>query len=947
MSDIGVMCLLEDRPNLSLIGKNSNCGKFLAVLFLFSFISLLINFGLFLLIIICQAAVIYLDAKKIREENNNTGPNPIVYAFLTLVFWIIIVPFYIVYRQRFEEKGSSCENPKKPTFKTNATENRVLKSQINTKSQLSLNNEMPEKNMEHTHNNYHYGSRGRYGDYTLKSDMMIKPVNKFIEGPIEVNHNISASFNNSPIENLNLSNSQTSTKTKKSSYYDINQDKKFKIDIISEREDQPQSETITWAGDSTEIRIINYLIQNPLIYWTNNPTVKSEPSCINLNLTVGSPIDEPEGSLNYWCGYSGITPDQRATYLSWLSSGRKGELSDSHYLSLFFCGLEYRAIVEKKDISIIIQEVNSLLKRYPNSSNFFHSGNNFLAYVAAQQLTNISDDNFSHFFQNPIELSHYQVLVALTWYLNNDKPISWEIAYSLANTVLDTQKSIITQKLSKQFRQLFATKFMMQYPDGFKIKPLKKTFNYRYPPVNPSLSQYFRNNLDGLLIGGVEIINPPRNIKSQFSKIINIWSDCIEELKPASRKISKGEQELTAQAYQLLPDLLKREINHPDKSKWDDIFTKSYQEGEPTLISISSLTNLIHIEKRVRLTPAQSKFLFSTARDIGYILIPDPRITGTPYRWNDNVAMYPLPNKGIFTSESYPTVAFILELGMSIGLADGSISQEELDHLERFIFGSFELTPFDIECLKQYQQILILYPPSLEKLGTRLKEHLTETNKLIIAKYLRDMASVDGTLDPNEYKALNKIFKSMGLGKDDFQTLFPSDLTKKPSEQPIQISQSSSAIIGETITPKGSIPSLSPLDYNLIKKIFQDSLDAQNKLIENLNQDDEEETEIEPKPISLSTPESKSSSENFDEKDFLGLHPKYISFLKDVTEADTLSKVELLQICRNYGFMMNAAIEEINTWSEEHCKDYLFESTDEDEILFNLAIKENIKEKLI
>lgn len=948
LSDIRVMCLLEDRPNLSLIGKNSNCGKFLAVLFLFSFISLLINFGLFLLIIICQAAVIYLDAKKIREENNNIGPNPIVYAFLTLVFWIIIVPFYIVYRQRFEEKGSSCENPKKTTFKTNAAGNKVVKSQINTKSQQSLINETPKKTMDQTHNNYYYGSRGRCGDYCLKSDLMIKPVEIFFEGPIEVNHNISGSINKSPEVIPNLLNSHTSTISKRSSISDINTEIKINIDDISEKVVQPQSETITWAGDSKEIRIHNYLIPKPLIYWTTQAEKNTEASCINLNLPVGKPINEAKGALGYWPKYSTISPDQRANYLQWLSSRRSEDLSDIGYAFLFFYGLEYRGLVEKKDISIIIQEVNTLLKTFTISSSFFSYLSSFLAYISAINLSDISDENFNLFFPNLLDLSYEQVLVALAWYTNNKKPISWEIAYSLANTIPETPKSVITQKLSNQFKQLFEKKFKSLFPNGMILEPSARKYNLNYRPASPSLLPYYQNSSKGIRIDSIEIGNPLGK-KSQFKKIFAIWTETIDELKPAARKIGKGEQELTALAYQLLPDSLKQEIDHPNKPRWDEIFTTSNHEGEYSHLPISSLANLLQIEKRERLTPTQSKLIFSTARDIGYILIPDPRITGTPYRWNDNVAMYPLPKKEIFTSESYPTVAFILELGMSIALVDGVISQEEKEHLERFVFGSFELTPLDVECLKQYQQILILNPPSLEKLGTRLKEHLTETNKLIIAKYLRDMASVDGILDPSEYKALNKIFKSMGLGKEDLQTLFPSDLTKKPSEQPIQISQSSSTIIGESIAPYPTHELSFSLDSDLIDERMRKSLEIRQILDGFLNTSENEELDSTNKidddkivnPQLLTEPDiSPISSLN-------GLPPKYIPVLNEMISKNSLTKLELQKICRNYNFMFDATIEEINTWSEENYGDYLFEQTNEDEILYNSDIRVKIQEDFV
>jgi hypothetical protein len=155
---------------------------------------------------------------------------------------------------------------------------------------------------------------------------------------------------------------------------------------------------ITWAGNTQEIKIHDYIIPDPLIYWTSNISENVEASCINLNFPIGKPIDEPKGSLGYWPRYSSISPDQRANYLEWLSSGRSSELNDIGYAFLFFYGLENRAIIEKKDISIIIQEANLLLKKYPISRSFYSYLSSFLAYIAMQQMYLISEDNISQYF---------------------------------------------------------------------------------------------------------------------------------------------------------------------------------------------------------------------------------------------------------------------------------------------------------------------------------------------------------------------------------------------------------------------------------------------------------------------------------------------------------------------------------------------------------------------
>ncbi len=1039
---------LNSRP---LIGKGSNCGTLLGVLFLVSLVSIFINIGLFILLILCQATIVFLDATRIRAENNDVGPEPILYGMFTIILWIVVVPLYIYNRNQYADAGINSNNRKKPVSQNFRAINPNADS---LKNVISKNNQSTSKNTGITNTNHNIPDLSRNPHknqpkkviQTTSSSTNISPIksiqksesNKHIES-IQINqdkefvsHYIKSKslldLLNTPIYLCNegklkearvctlelidkingfskIANSLTVLKyssEKKMFLEAMNDFAKFgntlnnaidsiekkdscSVDLLSKQGQEEvdnairlivkisnsieqngiyktqvtESETsgeivpsnqviITWAGDNNEIRIHNYLIINPLIYWTNNKNDNCEASCINLNLPIGKPISEPKGALGYWPRYSSISPDQRANYLLWLSSGRYEDI-DIGYIFLFFYGLEYRALIEKKDIPIIIDEVVSLLKKYPLKGSFNSYLSSFLAYIAAQQLSTITENNFSQYFPNLIDLSHDQALVAIAWHIKQSKTISWELAYSLANTIPDTPKSVITQKLSKQFKQLFETKFRSKYPEGIKLEPSLRNYKLEYRPASPSLIPHYQNYSQGRKIEAIEISNPLGK-KSQFNDIFSIWVESIEELKPASRKVGKGEHELTAQAYQALPDSLKQELDHPEKSKWDKIIAESKCEGDSNIIPISSLAVLIEIEKRDRLTPTQSKLLFSTARDVGYVLIPDPRITGTPYRWDDPISVYPLPDKRTFTSESYPTVAFILELGMSIALIDGKFSPEEQDHLDRFIFGSFELTPLDVECLKQYQHILIQNPPLLEKLGTRLKEHLTENNKLVIAEYLRDMASADGFLEPNEYKALNKIFKTMGLGKDDIRVLFPSNLTSQPSEQPIQISCTSSTRGGEPIFEPVSVKPCFTLNPELLEDKFNKTREIQKILGDVIRADDDEFLNIpnstEPERVYSASLENVTPipKKELSEITYGGLHPKYFSFIKDILIQSELTKPELQGISRRYGFMADAAIEDINTWSEEKYGDFLFDEVRGDVISINSDIKAKIQE---
>jgi len=81
------------------------------------------------------------------------------------------------------------------------------------------------------------------------------------------------------------------------------------------------------------------------------------------------PISEPIGALGYWPRYENMTPGQRGNYLSWLASGKQGQLDDIGYAFVYFYGLERRVFIDGKDVDLIIPEVVRLLCAIPNQAH--------------------------------------------------------------------------------------------------------------------------------------------------------------------------------------------------------------------------------------------------------------------------------------------------------------------------------------------------------------------------------------------------------------------------------------------------------------------------------------------------------------------------------------------------------------------------------------------------
>lgn len=124
----------------------------------------------------------------------------------------------------------------------------------------------------------------------------------------------------------------------------------YNINRSISRSTMPGTNDVQWASFEDILEVVSYRIEHPMTYWAAGKTRIAEASCIEKNLPVGNPISEPIGALGYWPRYENMTPGQRGNYLSWLASGKQGQLDDIGYAFVYFYGLERRAFIDGKDV---------------------------------------------------------------------------------------------------------------------------------------------------------------------------------------------------------------------------------------------------------------------------------------------------------------------------------------------------------------------------------------------------------------------------------------------------------------------------------------------------------------------------------------------------------------------------------------------------------------------
>ena len=253
-------------------------------------------------------------------------------------------------------------------------------------------------------------------------------------------------------------------------------------------------------------------------------------------------------------------------------------------------------------------------------------------------------------------------------------------------------------------------------------------------------------------------------IQSQFKPLIEIWTGCIEDLKPLSRAMARGAEVLTRDAYEALPEDLKPGVEHPDKPAWDRLVAENAREDGAVLVAVGHLATIHGLPRRAKLTAKQSESIARTAHHVGLEIEPDARVTNRPYGWDEVVALLrPEESPRLPGDSRYAGAALMLEMGLFVASADGDVGDDEVDHITRFLESQFLLDPPDARRLEALKRVLMERTPSLTGVGKRLQAVLTAGQREAVGRFLVGIAAANGTIDRKEVTALRGAYKAVGV----------------------------------------------------------------------------------------------------------------------------------------------------------------------------------------
>ena len=580
------------------------------------------------------------------------------------------------------------------------------------------------------------------------------------------------------------------------------------------------------------------------------------------------------------------------------------------YFYSFTHGLERRLLVEQQDLSPIVKEVVRLLETYTFPRSFDGYLSRFLAFVLARGgIETLKDKWFDSVFdKSRLQRDEDFLAVALAWFFKKNAPLPISWAMRIARQDPRCPRSVILDRLPEQFKSLFEKRYHENFGEGLILKTSKRDRPLSYRPASPSLLFHTE-----LVLRSTEPIKIPNvlGIQSQFSSLAAIWTSCIEELRPLSRVMAKGVEAGTREAFEALPEDLKAKVEHPDKEQWDRVVADHTNEDGCALVEVSKLATIHGLEVRTKLTPKQSHALAQTAEYVGLLIEPDPRLTNRPYSWKDVVSLLrPEEKPGLPPTDSrYLAASLMLELGIYIAAADGSIEDVEVDQIAHFLESQFLLDPPDSRRLEALKRVFVARPPSITGLGKRLETNLTREQREAVGRFLIGIAAANGNIDRKEVTALRSAYRALDIEVDHLNKLLEE--FRRASQEPIEVQRADeTSERGESIPARRETqePGGFKLDQNLLRQLM-----AETKIVAQilgdamLNGDgsltDEKDSPRPFQAIPLKDPR------------FGNLDVRYHNILSRLLTRPIRQRTEFDSLARELKLMPDGALDAINEWS--------------------------------
>ena len=643
-----------------------------------------------------------------------------------------------------------------------------------------------------------------------------------------------------------------------------------------------------------------------MVYLGSEPRQKSGKREGGAFIDPGLPVakvgsDFSGESMPYWPSYRDINPQARATYLDWLAGGRSDKRIGPGYVFLYFYGLERRFFMDtptEEETRLLVAEAERLLGIYGDN----HSVQRYLgAFLDTARIvlepTGEAEPRFERSgYELPLGLR-----VAIGRMAKEGQPLSadWLFGWYVAHP--ETRLRTLTTRAFPEFRALFTLLFDEEFPNGLKMRTPRRLLRACYA----SASRAFEVDLKPLL-GDIPDI-------SGTSQPLAIAKELVEEATDALDKYSRflgrnPEGRDTIEAHALLPERLWPlfpSAEMEDLRRWAE-----------EIIDTGSLSPVEQVIARLEGTPPEKigKRQLTGAADalarLSIGMAPDPRFALRGPKLGEPVVLFRLP-EGITAleevSEKYRNILVAIAMASFVAHADGTIAAKERSALEARI-DTAELSGAERARLLANLRWMLAVPPDLALFRRRMKD-APENVRHELGQIALAMAAADGVIDPGEIKAIERLYKAIGLTTDGVY----SDLHALTARsEPVTVRRAGEQARGFAIPPPPERSGKVVLDAGRVASLMADTAHVSSVLGEIFRDDDPDENPLE------ETQEDIGSG-------FQGLDAQHAAFLGELLTRPHWDEAEFATLAGQFRLMQAGALETLNEWSFERFGDVLIE----------------------
>jgi tellurite resistance protein len=692
----------------------------------------------------------------------------------------------------------------------------------------------------------------------------------------------------------------------------------------SEKITQHDCRPAVWYGVGQSVTVQGYNITGGMIYIgeavQDATDIINDPCLINLNLEV-SPAEPWDGSdeMNYYPYYSLISPKCRGAYLKWLAGGRSEPEAYIGYVFLFFYGLERRLFVDGQKVLIsdteraeIVSEVNRLLQLYGGNHSFRGYASNFLAmeWVLYQQDNPIPDYlNFSdRYCSQP-----FQVVIAKHILTGNQ--MSPDLAYQWLIHHPEYRLKTSARRCQNEFKELFSIRYKQRFGDGIIVEAGKTPLIIKYQAA----SLYLRDTLN------FKIPNLPNPfvMTAPLSQLSTLVEECTVDLEPFSRYVGrKDNNPKSLAALVLLPRELLNLIPTINILKSHLAQVSANGIG---FIQVENLFEWLGEIPPLQIAKKESENLAVVIEKIGFGMAPDVRFHDIKLSLQGKVAIFQ-HGYGIdfCVTPQYRILTTILRLGAMISQIDEDISITEETTLKNLVIKDQDLTQTQKDSLLALLQWYLYTPQITAGIKKRFAD-ISADEKNVITRILISIAFADGLIDPREVRHLEKLYLSLGFNKEQVTSDIHSFTV---AHEPITVCL-------RDLEPDYSIPKppVEPikskgfsLNEELIRIRTEETLQVRDVLqgIFSDPNDDQSDNYITTITSPIENPLTK-------------LDKVHQDLLHRLLEQEAWARNTLQELCREFGLMVDGAMEVLNEWSYENANTAIIDDGDPVFIDINLA----------